>query len=563
MNNNSVSLQIQQQALEQPAKSQKENSIFISLKFITLVRCAYAVLVLVYGFVWLFSSRYTSLDIDDQLFLGCVVEIFVFTGICGIALLKNRFIRTVTYLGMMHDALLAAFIVLITGYFSSPFLYLFLIIPLYGGITLQRKGGLIGAGMVCFVVTLLAIVIENAWRYFPNIISESLFLPYLHHLDLSKAFSLCLAGIGVGLLTGQLAHQYAKAQLNLIQNKREFTHLRGIYELLLKEIPIGVIIGNRKTNKLLYSNLEAQKLFSLDEDNLPDNLNPSENDDVLESGKIWIRLLGEKYLRMVQFDVNLTGIPDLAGYHISDITELHNAQCELLRRQRLEALGEFSAKIAHEIRNPLACISGCNEMLQIDTQDEEQKQILEMMGHEIERLNALINDILVFSRRPKLNPKPLNIRQILDAQKDIFVSDAANREIVIHLNVDNDFVITLDENSFRQIVMTLWRNSSEATQGTGVLSVSSSPECTELLFQDNGPGLSDDAISHLFEPFYTTKSSGTGLGLSTARQLALDNEFDLCWDNERRGFVLEMSKKNIENSNENKIYLNKQEWSVV
>ncbi|MBQ9395681.1 MAG: hypothetical protein IJU23_09245, partial [Proteobacteria bacterium] len=142
-----------------------------SLKFVTLVRCAYAALVLIYSFLWYFvasSDIQFPFEPSSEIMLGCIVEIFLFTGFCCFCLLKNRFILPVTIIGMVHDALLAAVIVLLTGYNSSPFQYLFLIIPLYGGITLRKRGGFIGAFIISIVVCILYFLPDLTSQYLPE-----------------------------------------------------------------------------------------------------------------------------------------------------------------------------------------------------------------------------------------------------------------------------------------------------------------------------------------------------------------------------------------------------------
>jgi signal transduction histidine kinase len=94
--------------------------------------------------------------------------------------------------------------------------------------------------------------------------------------------------------------------------------------------------------------------------------------------------------------------------------------------------------------------------------------------------------------------------------------------------------------------MTLWRNSSEATEGKGTFWVTTNEDKTELVFKDDGPGLSKEVAANVFEPFYTTKSTGTGLGLSIARQLAIDNELTLRWDEVQKGFCIGFGKEQQE-----------------
>lgn len=250
----------------------------------------------------------------------------------------------------------------------------------------------------------------------------------------------------------------------------------------------------------------------------------------------WTASVNQKYLHIVQFSLSVHQT-QLTGYHIIDFTAQILEQKERARRARLEHLGEFSAKVAHEIRNPLACISGCNEMLELDAQTPQQKQIHEMMDGEISRLNCLLNDILLFARNPKLHPQPLKLKNIIESQKNRFLESAQHKNISFDLSVPDDMILTVDEASLRQILMTLWQNASEAMNGSGTITVHTTSDHA-LTIADSGPGIPANVLPHLFEPFYTTKPDGTGLGLATARQLAIDNNLSLDWSESQNAFIL-------------------------
>ena len=183
-------------------------------------------------------------------------------------------------------------------------------------------------------------------------------------------------------------------------------------------------------------------------------------------------------------------------------------------------------------------------MLQADAQSDDQLQIHDMMSLEIERLNSLLSDILVFSRTPKLEPKTINLYQMLDERRTIFLSDKQCEKVKIDLDMPHDLEITADETTMSQIVMTLWRNAAEATDYQGELTVKAQADPIEIAFTDNGPGIDDEIAARIFEPFFTTKDNGTGLGLATARQLAVDNGFRLIWDSEQKAFLLQPKDSN-------------------
>ena len=529
----------------------KAPSIYTSLKFITAIRTVYALLVLVYSLMYLLGTRSFQMTLGVWLLVGCIVEIFIFTIISCIALRKNRHVKLVTYLGMAHDSLLSAFIVVMTGMSSSPFLYLFLIVPLYGGITLQRTGGIVGAVNVSIVMSIVLYLLPR-WEWL------SPFVQYETRLAPHSLFYLVLAAFCVGFLTGYLSHLYAHVSHSLAQVDKAFAHLKGIYGLMLNALPIGIVVVDPQTHRVMYSNPSAgvllgesllipeRKSESAVHGNAPVRLSASmpkmppvmrDSEQAPQQDVEWTVLHGEKYLHIAQFSLDVQ-TTHFVGYQITDLTAQYHADLERSRHQRLEHLGEFSAKVAHEIRNPLACISGCNEMLQMDAQTEEQRQIHEMMNGEIARLNSLLNDVLVFSRRPKLVPVLLGIKDIVESQRARFLESPCARNMTLDVDIDEKLTCEADETSFRQILMTLWQNACDATEGSGTIVVSAH-ENLKIFVSDSGPGIPTEALAHLFEPFYTTKSNGTGLGLATARQLAFDNGLELRWSVDRKAFVIE------------------------
>ena len=562
-----------------------DNSLHIKLKYVTLVRGAYALLVLSYTIVWFIRMDVTRVTDEALLLLGGVSEILVFTTICCICLLRNKFVSPLTYIGMVHDSLLVAFIVVLTGFSASPFFYLFLIVPLYGGITLQRRGGLIGATIVSIVMFCTLYVQAIPYHEIkaladlptPNLVG-GYYLSYL-----------ILAAYCVGFLTGHLSHLYTSVSHSLALADAEFTHLKGIYSILLNALPIGVIIVNPATNRVVFHNPSARTLLgdaleiprtpisslanrSVSRDEVPqfqtstetlqtapnpedsglgfkNNMHPqccamrdiqqmqSSHDAIQTSSNEWTSYTNHRYLHIAQFKLPIQQY-EFVGYHITDMTAQYKAQRERAQRARLEHLGEFSAKVAHEIRNPLSCVSGCNEMLQYLTDKDEIAQVHEMMSGEIARLNNMLNDILVFSRKPKLNVKRLRLEDVIRSQWKLFGEHTKFKDMKIECDIPDDYCIEFDETSLRQIAMTMWQNSAEANSGRATVTIRADESGT-IAFSDSGRGIAEEDALRVFEPFYTTKTSGTGLGLATAKQYANDNVYALSWSTSQRAFIVE------------------------
>jgi signal transduction histidine kinase len=512
-----------------PAAPPVNNQTFYSpLKYITLARCLYAILALVFSLIWIVGGDSKDLvNQNTKLLLFAVIEIFFFTLLTCFALLRQKFMGAITYFGMLHDACFAALLVLLTAITTSPFSFLFLIIPLYGGLILRKRGGLIAAG-----ITIIAIF--TLYLLFPSVswIQGTWMANYIHASGISadnvpwkEAANLAIASVAIGILTGQLASQYAIVKTNLVVTARDFAHLRGIYAKVLESLPVGVIIVNSASKDVLFANPAAKNAFGAE----MDSQTFAEKMTLMRSQhqNHWEHITkDDKTLHIAYFPIIIDNVQKADGYHISDITDLRNAQKKMIQKKRLEHLGEFSAKVAHEIRNPLACISGCAEILEADCNAPEQKTVFDMMTTEIDRLNNLLKDILVFARTPRLSMDEVDVTLLIEKQKEIFLTSPQAEKVKINIqSMEQQVVVHTDQNVIAQIIMTLWQNSLEATQGNAVIDVIIQNK--SILISDNGPGIPETVEPHIFEPFYTTKAQGTGLGLATARQLARDLGFDL------------------------------------
>lgn len=573
----------------------RDESLHTKLKYITLVRCVYALLVLSYTIVWFIRTGVTHITDETLLLLGGVSEILVFTTICCVCLLRNKFVAPLTYIGMAHDSLLVAFIIVLTGFSASPFFFLFLIVPLYGGITLQRRGGLIGATLVS-IIMFCTLYVQAIPYHEIEVFAE---LPTTNPVGGYYVSYLILAAYCVGFLTGHLSHLYTSVSRTLALTDAEFTHLKGIYSILLNALPIGVVIINPETNRIVFHNPSALLLLgnTLEIPRIPvssqsapattrndisellaanqtkrttpnpndsglgfkSDMHPeccamrdiqkmqSQNDIAHSASTEWTSFANQRYLHIAQFKLPIQQY-EFVGYHVTDMTTQYKAQRERAQRARLEHLGEFSAKVAHEIRNPLSCISGCNEMLQYLTDKDEIAQAHEMMSGEIARLNNMLNDILVFSRKPKLNIKRLPLKDVILLQWKVFNEHTKFKHMTIQCDIPDSFQVAFDETSLRQIAITMWQNSAEENSGNALVAVRVDQNGT-IAFSDSGRGIADKDALRVFEPFYTTKTSGTGLGLATAKQYANDNGYELSWDCAQKAFILVRSQANDPLSN--------------
>lgn len=208
-----------------------------------------------------------------------------------------------------------------------------------------------------------------------------------------------------------------------------------------------------------------------------------------------------------------------------DLTEVRNMQERIRRADRLAAIGELSAGIAHEIRNPLASISGSIEMLSNELKlSGEHRRLMELIAKESDRLDRIINDFLEFAR---VRPPSRTEVSISDCLEDVAVLLQNNAAVSCRVNAETteeckDLMVRVDEEQMKQVFLNLGLNACEAMPQGGELRIQANlvdGGLLRIIFADHGQGIPEEARGRLFEPFYTTKDGGTGLGLAIANKI--------------------------------------------
>jgi PAS domain S-box-containing protein len=208
---------------------------------------------------------------------------------------------------------------------------------------------------------------------------------------------------------------------------------------------------------------------------------------------------------------------------------LERTQAELIDRERMAALGELSASIAHEVRNPLGVIFNSVGTLQRLLRPQgDVALLLDIVGEEADRLNRMVGDLLDYSRpvQPAMEPlslEPLVKEAITGARRQIGPA-AELVQVEVHV-AKAAATLRADARLLRQALVNLLLNAFQSMPRGGLLEVRATSAmleqtpCAEISIRDSGPGIQPDALSRIFQPFFTTKATGTGLGLAVVRRI--------------------------------------------
>lgn len=244
-------------------------------------------------------------------------------------------------------------------------------------------------------------------------------------------------------------------------------------------------------------------------------------------------ILEEKGLKKKILDLNTSFLIDESGKItgvvavIRDITEIKNLNEEMARHKRLVALGKLSAGIAHEIRNPLSSIRGLAQFIfNSFSKTDERKEDLNTIIQEVDRLNKLVVQVLDFAKLKKPNLIRFSLNDLIRKITELFKIEIKDKQIKFNLELSPDISqIQADEDQVRQILMNVIINSIQAIPKKGEIKIKTEKAplkgepAIKLIIEDSGIGITEKDFNQIFDPFFSTKEKGSGLGLSIVYKL--------------------------------------------
>jgi signal transduction histidine kinase len=204
--------------------------------------------------------------------------------------------------------------------------------------------------------------------------------------------------------------------------------------------------------------------------------------------------------------------------------ELRVMENHVKRVEKMAAVGEMAAGLAHEIKNPLASLTGSIQLLKEDIRyNPDHDRLMQIILREADRLSSLANNFLLYARPPAGKVEVIELDKVLVETAELFEKGASNNgRITITKKIQSNLWISMDPVHLRQILWNLLLNASEAIEGEGVIDIemyASKSKRVCIKITDNGCGISPEELKTIFDPFFTTKPTGTGLGLSIVHRI--------------------------------------------
>ncbi len=481
-----------------------------------------------------------------------VAAIYLLTFVYIVLLKYQKDLSKLAYSQLLMDTVIITAIIYATGGIESIFSFLYILTIINASIMLYRKGGMIVASSSSILYGLLLDL-----HYFDVI------EPFGSRLALYPAedkrvyiFYMIVVNVAafylVAFLSSFLSEQARKSRVELRAKQDDFVKLEALNERIIRSIMSGLITLDDQ-NRVILFNPAAEDIFAMSSDQaigrkMTDILPLL--DEYLGDGKGLSQQADKKlrqfidlpYLRrdgeriFLRFSISPLRLPDgdQKGQILffQDMTEVKRIEKEMKKVEGLALIGELAAGIAHEIRNPMASISGSIQMLKESLdEDDVNSRLMDIMLREVNRLNHLVNDFLLFARPKPLDLQEFDLSQLTIESLELFKNSGNwTDKLRVETDFKQDIKLESDPEQIKQVLWNLFLNASEAMPNGGVVRVNadivvgsdaSKPEqkMVKITVRDSGQGFSKKALSHLFTPFFTTKEGGSGLGLATVKRI--------------------------------------------
>jgi len=434
------------------------------------------------------------------------------------------------------DTVAVTLLIYFAGAGQFLFLFLYLINLILAGLIFDREGSwlLTVWTSICFSGLLILS---------PDVSGQNLY------------FSLVINNLAFGAVSfigGRLNEQLSKVGTQLQETRSDLRALQDLNELIVNNITNGILVVSRTGFVQFFNSRAAQVLGA-------DHFQQLKVQEVIpEMGWPWTSLIKDESRAFERREIRLERGHDFKVlevtvarffespervkgwiFIIDDRTEQKALEDGLRQQEKLAAVGQLAAGIAHEIRNPLASISGSVQLMlgNPTVQDEESLKLMRIVDKEINRLNGLITEFLEYVR-PEAKPvQPVDVNVILrEVLEALQFNSKLRKDVEQRLKLNSKSDIAGNADKLKQAFLNLIINAYQAmdkTQNPRIeVETFDQPDSVLVIIRDNGCGIKKANLHRVFEPFHTTKAQGTGLGLAVTHKILLAHGATVTVDSE-------------------------------
>lgn len=477
-----------------------------------LLRLIYVRLIIFSVFLAVPLLTDTLADKSHALDLEVLLAVVASLSVCWWGLLKlNKSYAAQAYAQIAVDMLLITWTVNRTGGVDSYFQSLYFLEIVMASVLLERRGAFF-AGTVSSVVHFAHLDLAY-FGYIPSL-KASPSLRDLQYIIALNIFGFC----SVAYLSNFLAESWRKTSVFLQALSDRIVDSMGS-GLVTTDIEGHIFLFNRAAEKMTGRSAAEVKSKTI-WDVIPGIRSAVQ----AARSDIWTKRKDYKdvYLRFSVSPIMIDD-KDTAGHVwcLDDLTEIRLLERQVRQKEQMAAIGTLSAGIAHEIRNPLASITGSFKLLQSDLHlSADQHQLVEIISREADRLNRTVTDFLSYAKPPdpQLRRTDLSV-MISEMVRLMRNSPELTPRHAIEMRLESVFAM-VDESMMRQVFYNLATNAFKAMPDGGTLTISVEPRNgAQIRFEDTGIGMDEDVVKNLFVPFHSSFKNGNGLGLPICYQI--------------------------------------------
>ncbi|MBE9535871.1 MAG: PAS domain S-box protein [Proteobacteria bacterium] len=518
-----------------PTDTEARKTLHEKLTWLMLFRVIVAAILLITGLI-------TQVRGEDGTFLNRFTTAFYilaglvfFLSLIYIPLVKySKRLVQVAASQLFVDSLIITFVVYISGGASSPLSFLYILTIISASIVAYQRGGFLAASLGSFLYGVLAVLEYH--KVIPTMAEVVTGIaPQLQVNILYNTTSNIVAFYLVAFLSGYLATQARLAQEQLWEQQIDYRALEALNNDIVRSISSGLMTINNKMQITSFNSAaeliagrRLEQVYGQSVYNIFPFLKSNSMGSRMEA---WFaREDGERYFLGFSISPLRGARGEKQGDIIifQDLTQLKEMERELKTADRLAAVGKFAAGIAHEVRNPLASISGSVEILKGKLkapETEENQRLMDIVIREVDWLDSLIAQFLDYAKPSVSDKKTFEAKTLIDEIVESFRNAADNLEkgISISCSFAGDSSVVADRNQIKQVLWNLIKNAVDACGKNGTIDINTQKDRADknivISVSDSGMGIPDSIKDDIFSPFITSKNKGSGLGLPIAHKI--------------------------------------------
>jgi len=465
---------------------------------------------------------------------GIIAITYLTSIVFGVLLRRGFAPRRVARPMQAADVVVTSLLVFATGGAESPYVFLYAL-SIVGAGALSYRGGAVAVTLAA--ISTLTAVSLLAWTQAFALPAPTQVHPwdqtsaeFVHTLGINLA-----ALIGVGALAFIFGDQLQRGVETLATTRKAAAELLTLHEDIVRSLSSG-LITIAPDGVVLTANIAAADILgqpAVLAGQPIDRLMPGLS-ALVANGHGELRRADLQLADDLTVGVTVSPLRDVKNHVIGrvvnfqDLTELRRLEVQSRRSERLATVGQLAAGVAHEIRNPLASISGSIELLrQAPIASDDDRTLMTIVHREIQRLNVLIGDLLDYA-----NPRPpqrvdFDLGILVEETLQVARGEQAFAAVEMAVELQRPLPIHADPAKLRQVLWNLLRNAADAAAVGGKhvhVDAHRDLDDTRIVVSDDGPGIPADQLAHIFDPFFTTKHKGTGLGLATCHAIIAEHD---------------------------------------